>query len=127
MTKDQFNSLSQSELIELYNEFEAFGAGESEIKPKTEAELEEMFRDYLNETHGDVDICGHSYASWFALKEIDNDAYEYDYACWRDSHDYINLPNGDYLTQGEIDFLQEWKDVVLEDEEMLKDMAYEEN
>jgi len=53
--------------------------------------LDELFDDYLNEVYGEVEICGYTYNSASALKEIDNVAYRTGYNDWLDTLD-IDLP-----------------------------------
>lgn len=48
-------------------------------------ELEERYKDFLNEYHGTVDVCGYYYDSAYALKLIDPIAYEQDFLEWLNS------------------------------------------
>lgn len=51
-------------------------------------DLEKKFEEYLSDVYGDVDICGLTYDSAYALKNLDETAYDVRYSDWL-SEEYI--------------------------------------
>ena len=72
-------------------------------KKLSEREVEEQFNDMLDDIYGDIKICGYSYNSSRALKELDPIAYREGFNNWIDSEESIfEDSNGDYW-EGEDD------------------------
>jgi hypothetical protein len=53
---------------------------------------EDDYDDMLNETYGTVDICGYTYDSAYALKELDPTAYNCGFADYQEEEDVYICP-----------------------------------
>jgi len=50
-----------------------------------EVQLECAYADMLDDIYGDVDVCGHTFSSAYALKELDYTAYRCGFLDWIDA------------------------------------------
>lgn len=65
----------------------------------TDAQLEDVFEEWVNDAYGDVDIAGYSFGAGRALRELDEVAFREEFNNWIDSEvqegvfrEYVDSP-----------------------------------
>ena len=74
---------------------------EQQIKTNCgEIDIEERFNEMLDESYGEINICGSKYQASYALKEMDPTAHRCGMVDYESSEGFIEI-NGDYYEQDE--------------------------
>jgi len=89
----------------------------SSVTEYTDYEIEDRYRDMLNDCYGDVDICGQSFQSGTALEELDPTAFRCGCNDYTDSDETIVEIDGCYFDADEVREYEEEKEAEEEAEE----------
>jgi hypothetical protein len=81
LTLEQF--CSENDLT-IYEELLEFLDNETDHNTFNDDEIEAEFEHYLDDFHGDIDICGFGYSASYALKQVDPTAFRTGMSDWSD-------------------------------------------
>jgi hypothetical protein len=96
MTKLTLEQFCEENDLTIYEELSEFLDGETDHDTFTDDEIEVEFEQYLDELHGDIDICGFDYSASYTLKQVDPTAFRTDMNDWSDQ-EFTEISTGIYV------------------------------
>jgi len=88
--------------LTIYEELSEFLDKETGHDTFNDDEIEEEYKQYLDEVYGDIDICGLDYSASYTLKQIDPTAFRTGMNDWSDS-EFTEISTGIYVRREDFD------------------------